>query len=355
TTVEENAAAGTVVATLSAEDVDANESFTYALVDANGDALASDDFEIVGNKIQVKAGSDINFEEATSHDLFVQVTDSGGNTYQEAVTLTVTDINEDPTDITFSATTVEENAATGTVVATLSAEDVDANESFTYALVDANGDALASDDFEIVGNKIQVKAGSDINFEEATSHDLFVQVTDSGGNTYQEAVTLTVTDINEDPTDITFSNTTVEENAATGTVVATLSAEDVDANESFTYALVDANGDALASDDFEIVGNKIQVKAGSDINFEEATSHDLFVQVTDSGGNTYQEAVTLTVTDINEDPTDITFSATTVEENAATGTVVATLSAEDVDANESFTYALVDANGDALASDDFEI
>ena len=44
------------------------------------------------------------------------------------------------------------------------------------------------------------------------------------------------------PTDIAFSNTSVDENASNGTVVATLSAVDADAGDTFTYALVDGSG-----------------------------------------------------------------------------------------------------------------
>ncbi len=42
-----------------------------------------------------------------------------------------------------------------------------------------------------------------------------------------------------------------------------------------------------------------------DIDFEDATSHDIAVEVTDAGGNTYSETITLNVSDLNEGPTDI--------------------------------------------------
>ncbi len=332
--VDENAAAGTVVATLSTVDADAGDSFTYSLT-----SDASGFFEIVGDEIRVKAGADIDFEADQSHDVTVEVTDAGGNTYSETITLSVNNLmDEGPTDITVAGGSVDENAAAGTVVATLSTVDADAGDSFTYSLT-----SDASGFFEIVGDEIRVKAGADIDFEADQSHDVTVEVTDAGGNTYSETITLSVNNLmDEGPTDITVAGGSVDENAAAGTVVATLSTVDADAGDSFTYSLT-----ADASGFFEIVGDEIRVKAGADIDFEADETHDVTVEVTDAGGNTYSETITLSVNNLmDEGPTDITVAGGSVDENAAAGTVVATLSTVDADAGDSFTYSLTaDASG----------
>ena len=80
----ENAAAGTVVATLSAVDADSS-SFTYVLSED-----PSGLFEIVGDEIRVKAGADIDYESATSHEVTVTVNDASGLSYTEAVVIQVT-------------------------------------------------------------------------------------------------------------------------------------------------------------------------------------------------------------------------------------------------------------------------
>ncbi|MES9857436.1 MAG: VCBS domain-containing protein, partial [Sedimenticola sp.] len=100
---------------------------------------------------------------------------------------------------------------------------------------------------------------------------------------------------NETPTDIKFSNTSVDENAAWGTLVATLQSTDQDTGETFSYELV---GDA--SGHFEIIGDKLMVKEGADIDFESSAMHPLSVQVTDSGDNTYTESVSIHVSDVYE-------------------------------------------------------
>ena len=279
--VPENAAGGTVVATLSAMDPNSGESFTYSLAPD-----ASDRFEIIGNEIRVKAGATLDYEAATSHDLIVTVTDAGGLTHTETVTIAVTNQNEAPTDITMAGGTVQENAPAGTVVATLGAVDPDAGGTFTYSLA-----ADPSGQFEIVGNEVRVKAGAALDYEAATSHNVVVTVTDAGGLTHTETVTIAVTNQNEAPTDITMAGGTVQENAPAGTVVATLGAVDPDAGGSFTYSLA-----ADPSGQFEIVGNEVRVKAGATLDYEAATSHNVAVTVTDAGGLTHTETVTIAVT-----------------------------------------------------------
>jgi Ca2+-binding RTX toxin-like protein len=319
----ENVSAGAAVSQLGAADADGGETFTYTLDQPS--AL----FEIVGDRIVVKAGADIDYEAATSHQLSVTVTDAGGLTHTETVTITIGDENEAPTDLTVAGGAVQENAAAGTVVAQLGAADPDAGDnSFTYAL------AAPSALFEIVGDRIVVKAGATMDHETAASHELSVIVTDAEGLSYAETVTIAIGNQNEAPTAITVGGGSVAENAAAGTVVAQLGAADPDAGETFSYSL------DQPSSLFEITGDKIVVKAGSGIDYEAAASHQLSVTVTDSGGDSHSETITIGVTDRNEAPTGMGVTGGSVQENAAAGTVVAQLGAADADAGDSFIYAL---------------
>ena len=69
------------------------------------------------------------------------------------------------------------------------------------------------------------------------------------------------------------------------------------------------------------------------------------LRVTDSGTPelTYDETVTITVNNLNETPTDIAITASSVDENTSTagGYSVGTLSATDIDAGESFSYMII--------------
>lgn len=97
-----------------------------------------------------------------------------------------------PTGISASSVRVAENSAAGTSVGTLSATDANALDSFTFALT-----SDASGFFEIIGNKLKVKAGADLDWETASNHDITVKVTDAAGGTFSKTFTIKVGDVAE--------------------------------------------------------------------------------------------------------------------------------------------------------------
>ena len=312
--VAENAAAGTVVATLGATDPDAGSTFTYTL-----SSDPSGKFEIVGDEIRLKAGASLDYESATSHQVNVTVTDAGGLTRTETVNIAVTNQNEAPTDITVAGGSVAENAAAGTVVATLGATDPDAGSTFTYT-----PSSDPSGKFEIVGNEVPGKDRRDPRLRDrhlapGQRHRHRRRRPDphrDGQHRRHQP--------ERGPDRHHRRRRLRAENAAAGTVVATLGATDPDAGSTFTYTL-----SSDPSGKFEVVGNEMRVKAGATLDYETATSHQVNVTVTDAGGLTRTETVNIAVTNQNEAPTDLTVAGGSVAENAAAGTVVATLGATD--------------------------
>src|SRR5205814_1505855 len=118
---------------------------------------------------------------------------------------TVADVNETPTDIALSAATVAENQAANTVVGALSTTDVDAGSTFTYTLVAGVG-STDNASFNISGANLQTSAAFD--FETKNSYSVRIRSTDNGALFFEKAFVVTVTDVNEAPTDITLSGTT---------------------------------------------------------------------------------------------------------------------------------------------------
>ncbi len=194
-------------------------------------------------------------------------------------------VNLAPTDIALSNTSVPENSATGTVVGNLSATDPDAGDSHTFSLTNSAGGR-----FKVVANQVQVDNGSLLNLEANTSHNITVRATDAGGLTFDKTFTISVTNVNEAPTEIALSNSSVPENSATGTVVGNLSAADPDAGDSHTFSLIDSAGGR-----FKIVGNQVQVDNGSLLNLEANTRHNITVRATDAGGLTFDKTLTINV------------------------------------------------------------
>ena len=157
--------------------------------------------------------------------------------------------------------------------------------------------------FTISGNELQTAAVFD--HENQGSYNIRVRTTDLGGApeglSIEEVFTITVEDVNEVPTDISLSNSTVAENAPVGTLVGSFSTIDEDADDTHAYELVDGAADNAL---FAIVGNELQTAAVFDHEIQE--SYTIRVRTTDLGGApeglSIEEVFTITVTDENDAP-----------------------------------------------------
>ncbi|MBI4558543.1 MAG: FG-GAP repeat protein, partial [Candidatus Hydrogenedentes bacterium] len=264
------------------------------------------------------------------------VSNSGGQVTSNAVTLSV---NETPTDLGLSPSSFAENLAFGATVGALSTTDPDTGNTFTYTLVSGTG-GTSNASFTISGNTL--KTAAVFNYEAKNSYSVRVRTADQGGLFYEEAVTITVTNVNEAPTDLTLSASSVAENLPAGTNVGALSTSDPDTGNTFTYTLVSGTG-STDNASFTITGNTL--KTAAVFNYEVKNSYSIRLRTTDQGGLFYEEAATITVTNVNEAPTDLSLSPSSVTENLAFGTNVGTLSTSDPDTGNTFTYTLVSGTG----------
>ncbi len=337
TSIAENAGANATVGTLSATDPDAGTTFTFTLVTGSG-STDNGSFNISGSSLRANASFD--FETKSIYNVRVQVSD-GALSYAEAFTVTVTDVAENgaPTDIALSATSIAENAEANASVGTLSATDPDAGATFTFSLVSGTG-STDNGSFNISGASLRANASFD--FETKASYSVRVQVSDGTFN-YVEVFMITVTNVNEAPTDIALSATSIAENSGANATVGTLSATDPDAGTTLTFTLVTGSG-STNNGSFNISGTSLRANASFD--FETKASYSVRVQVSD-GALSYAEAFSITVTDVAENgaPTDIALSATSIAENAGVNATVGMLSATDPDAGATFTFTLVSGTG----------
>ncbi|MCA1522853.1 hypothetical protein I6F14_33510, partial [Bradyrhizobium sp. IC3069] len=96
--------------------------------------------------------------------------------------------NEAPTGITVTGGSVQENAAGGTIVATLAAVDAGDAGAHSFSIVGAD------DLFEIVGNQIRVKNGAVLDFETQSQHTLIVKAADDDGMFVTSTIVIGITD-----------------------------------------------------------------------------------------------------------------------------------------------------------------
>ena len=106
-------------------------------------------------------------------------------------------MNDAPTDIAITSSSVAENQPSGTVVGTFSSTDVDGGPTYTYSLVAGAGDT-GNASFSIVADTLQT--GAVFDFETQSSYSIRVRTDDGHGGTFDEVFTIAVTNVNEAPT-----------------------------------------------------------------------------------------------------------------------------------------------------------
>ncbi len=351
-----NTSAGPVeIGTLSAIDPDSGAfaNHTFTLVAGAGDA-DNGRFTISGNKLQIKQNEVINFEAQASYAVRVNVSD-GLNNLPQTLTVSVTDVNEAPGLPTLSPSSIAENTNTSSgpvEIGMLSAIDPDSGAfaNHTFTLVAGAGDA-DNGRFMISGNKLQIKQNEVINFEARASYAVRVNVFD-GANNVQQMLAVTVTDVNEAPTGISLSNSTIAENTDTSNPVllGSLSVSDVDVGDTHTFSLVLGAGDTDNDNDkLQIDGNQLQVRVGTVVDHETDASYSVRIRVTDAGNNSFTKTFTIQVTNVNESPVGLTLSNDRINESVSTSggpVTVGTLSATDETPATSLSYVLIAGSGD---------
>lgn len=256
------------------------------------------------------------------NDTFVMgVQDLQNAANSASISFMINGANDNPNNILLSAASVPENTPSNSIVALLSANDPDAGNTFSFSLV-PGGSGVDADNyrFEILnGNELHLISGQTLDYEALINPNLSLnlRVTDNTGLSFDKAVTLNVTGVNEAPTSIIVNSgiaLNIDENVR---YVVPLSAVDPDQNSTFTFQLFsgvggnDANNNVLQI--FTIAGFSYLGSISLDgFNFETNPVIKFNLQVTDNGspGLTHTQAFDITVNDVNEAPvaTPDTFS-----------------------------------------------
>jgi PKD repeat protein len=289
--ITENTANNTVVGTFSTTDQNTNDVHTYQLVTGTG-STDNAAFTVVGNQLILNTSA--NYEAKSSYSIRVRTTDQAGGTFEKVFSIGITDVNEAPTAIALSATTLSENNPSGVVVGTLSATDPDVNDTKTFQLVTGTG-GIDNALFSIVNNQLVFNAVAD--YETKASYSVRVRVSDRAGLFSEQVFFINVNDVNEVPIDLVLSQMYVLENNALNTLIGIFST--IDRNSTFTYQLVSGVG-SVDNNLFTIQGNELHLAEQSD--FETKSSYSIRVRVTDPLGLSREEVLTISVLDQDELP-----------------------------------------------------
>ena len=317
---------GDTVGNVSVTDVDSS-SFTYSI--SGTDAAL---FEITSaGVLKLKDTVSGDYETKDSYSVTLTALDSSGNSVSKAFTVSALNVDESPTAITLSDSSITENLL-GDIVGSISVTDVDSS-TFTYVL--SGTDASL---FEITASgALKLKDDVSADYEAKSAYAVTLTASDSSGNSFSKAFTISTLDVAD--TDVSISNLSVNENV-TGASIGTLSTGDNLTSVTYTLSGDDA-------DQFVIDGTSLKLKSTVSADFEIKSTYSITVTSTNNNsGTSTSENFTVSVLD-NTAPTAVGLSSTVFNENS-TGVSIGDLSTTDSDANEIISYTLSGADAESF-------
>ncbi|MDC0226211.1 putative Ig domain-containing protein [Gammaproteobacteria bacterium] len=317
--------AGATVGDLSINDDDfGNDNITYELSGEDAEYFILD-----GTTIKLKSGVSADFETKSKYTLTVKATNASGDTITEKVVVKIANVNEAPILTSSLANqSNDEDSAFSFIIPSNTFNDED-GDTLTYIATLEDGSALPS--WLTLDAATGTFSGTPLNDDVGT---ISVTVTATDGSfSVTDTFNLTVVNTNDDPTALTLSSDAINENAD-GAVVGSLTTDDVDVGDTHTYTL---SGDD--ADSFEVVNGQLKLKAGVSADYESKSTYAVTVTTTDGSGSTFAQSFNVAITDVNDAPTAISLSASSIDENTA-GVVVGTLTTSDQDDGDTFTYEI---------------
>ena len=199
--------------------------------------------------------------------------DDGSNSVA-ALSLVTFDVSQVPTDISLSENSIGENNLENAVVGSLSTIDPDSSDAHSYSLIAGAGD---SDNASFNISENSLRANGTLDYESKNTYSVRVRSTDLGGNTFEKLFVVSVTDVNETPSDTTPP--VIELNGPTSV--------SIDWGGSYT------DEGATATDDVDSV---VTVIPSGAVNTSKPGVYTITFDATDAAGNSANQVIrTVTV------------------------------------------------------------
>uniref|UniRef100_A0A8C1YWC5 Protocadherin 10b n=1 Tax=Cyprinus carpio TaxID=7962 RepID=A0A8C1YWC5_CYPCA len=264
------------------------------------------------------------------------------------VEIEVVDINDNPPSFPETDITVEisESATPGTRFPLESAfdPDVGSNALRTYDIT-SNNYFYLDVQTQTDGNKFsELVLEKPLDREQQAMHRYVLTAVDGGQppRTGTALLVVRVLDSNDNVPvfDQPVYSINLAENAPVGTLVIQLNATDSDEGPNGEVIYSFSNHiSSRVKELFDIDARTGRIEVRGEVDFEESSLYQIYVQAKDMGPNAVPAhcKVLVKVTDVNDNAPEIIFSTVTesVSENAATGTVIALLSVTDKDSEDN--------------------
>nr|XP_023698664.1 protocadherin gamma-C5-like isoform X6 [Paramormyrops kingsleyae] len=367
--INENAPKGTPIGAVRAIDLD--EGLNGDIVFSFGSRTSEhilDTFSINPLTGEITLKKELDFEETTSFKFDIRASDKGTPAMESECTVRVEilDVNDNFPEIVLKSlpSPIREDAPVETVVALISAKDLDSGDNGKVTLSVLSGYLFRLKPFS---NHYALVTDSILDREEFPEYNVEVIASDSGSPplTAKKTITVSVLDVNDNSP--LFSQSSfmvyVKENNSPGTILGSVTASDSDLGENskITYSILDSKvQDSSVSSYVYINSENGSIYSMQSFDYEKVKVFQIRVQAKDQGSPSLSSNATVHVfiMDQNDNaptviyPSSIMGSASrqTIPRSAKAGHLVTKVTAVDADSghNAWISYKLVETTDGSL-------
>ncbi|KAM3866498.1 protocadherin-10-like, partial [Diretmus argenteus] len=301
----ENAQVGTLVIQLNATDMDEglNGEIVYSFSN-HISGRVKDLFSIDARTGRVEVRGEVDFEESSLYQIFVQAKDLGPNAVPAhcKVLVKVTDVNDNAPEITFSTVTesVSEKAAPGTVIALLSVTDRDSEENGQIHV-----EILGDVPFKLKSsfrNYFTIVTDGPLNREQADSYSVTLVARDKGAPSVATSKSIKVQVSDENDNAPTFTQTIydvyVTENNVPGAYIHAVTALDPDVGQNalISYSILECDIQGMSVKTYVSINEETgYLYALRSFDYELLKDFTFMVQASDAGSPSLSSNATVKV------------------------------------------------------------
>ncbi|XP_030000824.1 protocadherin gamma-C5-like [Sphaeramia orbicularis] len=295
-------------------------------------------------------------EKQSIHELLLTALDGGNPVKTGTTKIIVTVLDNNDNVPVFKKplynVSVPENSLTGAVLVKVEATDADegVNGEIEYAFAEHTPQSLLSI-FKLDSKTGEISLIGKLDYESNSVHELRITARDKGVPEMEGhcRVKVRVIDINDNIPEIVLTSTPnpVREDAPRGTVVALISARDLDSGDNGKVTLKLTKGSPFSlkpsfSNNYALVTNGI-------LDREFSSGYNIEVTATDAGSPplSSKKNIPVSITDVNDNPPVFTQPSYNVylKENGVAGSILFSVSASDLDFGENakISYSILDS------------
>uniref|UniRef100_A0AAQ5ZEV3 Cadherin domain-containing protein n=1 Tax=Amphiprion ocellaris TaxID=80972 RepID=A0AAQ5ZEV3_AMPOC len=337
-TVKENSILGSVLVKVEATDADegVNGEIEYIFADHTPPSLLSV-FELDPNTGEISLVGPLDYETSAMHEIRITAKDKGVPEMEGhcRVQVMVIDMNDNAPEIVLTSepNPVREDAPPGTVVALISARDLDSGNNGKVTLKLPNGSPFNlkpsfSNNYALVTRVV-------LDRESFSEYDIEITATDSGSPPLSSNI-----NDNFPVFEKNVYKVSISENSVKGASILKLSAKDTDEglNGEVEYSFGPHTPDIVLSV-FDIDPLTGEIRLIGKLDFETNANYEIDICARDKGTPRMEGHCTvhIEVLDVNDNAPNIflTSQPNSVPEDAPSGTVVALISARDLDSGQN--------------------